>query len=58
MSFLRADEFSVRVTKISQGLMPHELTAYLFIFNLLKLNESWPNYQKHVNQIILSHTNL
>ena len=58
MSFLRADEFSVRVTKITQGLVSHKLTDYLSIFNLLKLNELWPYYQKHVNQIILNHTTL
>ena len=27
-----------------------------FIFNLFKLNELWPYYQKHVNQMILNHT--
>ena len=32
--------------------MSHELTAYLSIFNRFKLNELWPYYQKHVNQII------
>ena len=58
MSFLRADEFSVRVTKITQGLVSHKLTAYLSIFNLLKLNELWPYYEKHVNQIILNYTTL
>ena len=34
--------------------MSHELTAYLSIFNLFKLNELWPYYQKHINQIILN----
>ena len=38
--------------------MSHELTAYLSIFNLFKLNELWPYYQKHVNQIILNRTTL
>ena len=43
----------------SQGLVSHELTAYLSIFNLFKLNnELWPYYQKHVNQIILKCTTL
>ena len=42
--------------KLIQGLVSHELTAYLSIFNLLKLNELWPYYQKHVTQIILYHT--
>ena len=27
--------------------MSHELTAYLSIFNLFKLNKLWPYYQKH-----------
>ena len=43
--------------KLLQGLVPRELTAYLSIFNLFKLNELWP-YQKHVNQKILNHTTL
>ena len=30
--------------------MSHELTAYLSIFNLFKLNEFWPYYQKHVSR--------
>ena len=38
--------------------MSHELTAYLSIFNLFKLNELWLYYQKHVNQIILNRTTL
>ena len=38
--------------------MSHELTVYLSIFNLFKLNELWPYYQKHVNQIILNRTTL
>ena len=33
--------------------MPHELTAYLSIFNHFKINELWPHCQTHVNQIIL-----
>ena len=37
------------------GLVSHELTVYLF-FNLFKLNELRPYYQKHVNQIILNRT--
>ena len=51
VSFVTTDEFSVRVRK---GLVSHELTAYLFIFNLFKLNDLWPCYQKHVNQIIFN----
>ena len=40
--------------KLLQGLVSHELTAYLSIFNLSELNELWPYYQKNVNQIILN----
>ena len=40
MSFVTTDEFSVMVIKIlSQGLMPHELTAYLSLFNLFYLTQ-------------------
>ena len=42
--------------KLLQRLVSHELTVYLSIFNLFKLNELWPYYQKHVNQIILNQT--
>ena len=50
---------SVRVLKITSGLVSQKLTAYLsFFFNLFKLNELWPYYQKHVNQIILNCTSL
>ena len=42
--------------KLLQGLVPHELTAYLSIFNQFELNELRPYYQKHVNQIILNRT--
>ena len=31
--------------------MSHELTAYLYVFNLNKL---WPYYQKDVNQTTLN----
>ena len=44
MSFVTTDEFSVRVTKLLQGLVSHELTAYLLFFYLFKLNELWPYY--------------
>ena len=44
--------------KLLQGLVSHELTAYFSIFNQFKLNELWPYYQKHVNQIILNRTTL
>ena len=30
--------------------MSHELTTYFSIFNLFKLNELWPYYQKHVHK--------
>ena len=48
----------MRLQKLLQGLVSHELTAYLSVFNQFKLNELWPYYQKHVNQIILNHTTL
>ena len=38
--------------------MSHEFKACLSIFNLFKLNELWPYYQKHVNQKILNHATL
>ena len=41
--------------KLFQGLVSHELTAYLFL-TYFTLNELWSYYQKHVNQIILTHT--
>ena len=34
VSFVTTDEFSVRVTKLLQRLVSHELTAYLHVFNL------------------------
>ena len=37
-----------------QGLVSYELTVNLSIFILLELNELWPYYQKHVNQITLN----
>ena len=54
MPFVTKDEFSVRVTKLLQGLVSLEPTAYLSIFNLFKLNELWPYYQKYVSQIIMN----
>ena len=33
--------------------LPKKVTTYLSIFNLFKLKELWPYYEKHVNQIIL-----
>ena len=45
-----------------QGLVPHELTAYLSIFNLFYLfnlfNLFCPYYQKHVNQNIFNRITL
>ena len=41
-----------------EGLVFHDLKAYLCISNQFKLNELWPYYQQHVNQIILNHTTL
>ena len=57
VSFLTTDELSVGVTKV-QGLVSHELAAYLSIFNLFKLNKLWPYCQKHANKIILNHRTL
>ena len=57
VSFVTTDEFSVRVTKILQGFVSHELTAYLSVSDLdFPLNELWSYYQKDVNQITLNHT--
>ena len=44
--------------KLLQGLVSHELTTYISIFNLFKLSELWPYYQKYVNQIILNNITL
>ena len=59
MLFATTDDFSVRVTKITVTIgvsWTHSLPFYFF--NLFKLNELWPYYQKHVNQIILNRTTL
>ena len=60
VSFVMADEFSVRVTKIyfkDWCLMNSQPT--FSIFKLFKLSELWwPHYQKHVTQIILNCTTL
>ena len=53
--FLRSQKIS---QKLIQWLVSPELTVYLSIFNLSKLNELWPYYQKHINQVILNHTTL
>ena len=38
MSFVTTDEFSARVTKLLQGLVSHELTAYRSVFELFLMN--------------------
>ena len=58
MSFVTTDEFSVRLAKLLQGLVSHRLTACLSVFNLFRLNELRPYYQKQVNQIVLNRTTL
>ena len=58
MSFVTADSSQLGSQKLLQRLVSHELTAYLSIFNLFKLSELWPYFQKHVNQIILNRTTL
>ena len=54
VSFVTADEFSVRVKKITSKMGVSWTHSLPFIFNLFKLNELWPYYEKHVNQIILN----
>ena len=44
--------------KLIQELISDELKAYLCVFDLFKLHELWPYYQKYVNQIILKPTTL
>ena len=56
LSFVTTHEFSVRVTMLLQGLVSHELTVYLPVFDKLLLNELWAYYQKDVKQINLNHT--
>ena len=56
MSFVTTDVFTVKSLKLLQGLVSHELIAYLSIFNQFKLNDFWSYYQKHANQIFLNHT--
>ena len=52
------DVFLMRDKKLLQGLVSHKLTTYLCIFDLFKLSELCPFYQKHVKQIILNCTTL
>ena len=54
MSFVMADEFSVRVTKITSRIGVSKRN-FLFLINLNLINSY---YQEHVNQIILNHTTL
>ena len=49
MSFVMADEFSVRVAKITSRIGVSWTNSLLFYFNLFTLNELWPYYEKHVN---------
>ena len=58
MSFVMTDVFLMRDKKLLQGLVSHKLTTYLCIFDLFKLSELCPFYQKHVKQIILNCTTL
>ena len=58
LSFVTTDEFSVMVTKTTSRIgisWTHSPPSYFF---QIKLNELWPYYQKHVNQIILNRTTL
>ena len=66
VSFVTADEFSVRVTKLLQGLMSHELIAYLSVFNIYLTQwitaVLWKvckpdNFESH-NSVKLSFTNI
>ena len=54
VSFVTANGFSVRV----QGLVSHELTAYLSDFDLLLNPRKWVNYQKYINGTTLNYTTL
>ena len=44
--------------KLLEGLVSHNRTAYLSIFDQIKYNELWPYYQKDVNLIVLNRTTL
>ena len=66
MSFVKKDEFSVRSQKLLQGLVSHELTAYLSVFNLfltqtimtmLSKGCKPDNFEPH-NSLKLSFTNI
>ena len=66
VSFVKKDEFSVRSQKLLQGLVSHELTAYLSVFNLfltqtimamLSKGCKPDNFEPH-NSLKLSFTNI
>ena len=66
MSFVMTDQFSVRVTKLLQGLVSRELTAYLYVFNLFLTQRIMAtlskvckrdNFEPH-NSLKLSFTNI
>ena len=66
VSFVTTDEFSVRLTKLLQWLVSHELTAYLSVFNLFLtqwiMTILWKgckpdNFEPH-NSLSLSFTNI
>ena len=66
VSFITTDEFSVRLTKLLQWLVSHELTAYLSVFNLFLtqwiMSILWKgckpdNFEPH-NSLSLSFTNI
>ena len=44
--------------KLLQGLVSHELRAYLCVLNPFLNNELWSYYQKDVTHIILNHITL
>ena len=62
VSFVTTDEFLVRVTKFTQGLVSYELKVYLSIFNLVLtqwLSKGYKpyNFEPH-NSLKLSFTNI
>ena len=48
--FLRQMSSQSGSQKLLLGLVSRELTAYLSIFNLFKLNELCPYYQKYITR--------
>ena len=64
VSFVTTDEFSTRVKKLTQGLLPHELTAYLYVLpltqwitNILSKGCKPDNFEPK-NSLKLSFTNI